>query len=379
MLKVEHVKQGDRVPAEAAALEAARHPGVVELVDSTHDTLRTRRVPGRPLSELGPLPPEEVAGLAAAVAATLADLHDLGLVHGGIEASHVIVAADGHPVLCSLGRGGEPSDDVAALGRLMASLAGVAGGDPLRARLAAPPRRRRGARPAPPAQVAVAALAAEADHPDPERRPGARALAAAIRDRVPGARLPAGPGTGAPPRAPGPSLPLLEGPDRPLARLRRPVAGAGAVGVVLATVWWATSHGAPTPAVAPSPPGTAVERQQAAGAPPGPGGPPPSLELSQGVLTFEGARYQVGQPGDTAAAGDWACRGRPTLVLLRPATGQLFTFDQWAEEGRDVTARPLGRVEGATGLRATDADGDGCHELEVLKGDGAAVPWEVPR
>src|SRR5687767_6114816 len=108
-----YTKRGPRVPEEAAALAEARHPGVVELIDTAGDVLRTRMVEGGPLSAMGPMPAAEVAGVAAAVAATLADLHDLGVVHGGIDASHVLVAADGRPLLCSLGRGGDPADDVA--------------------------------------------------------------------------------------------------------------------------------------------------------------------------------------------------------------------------------------------------------------------------
>ncbi|MDP9402075.1 MAG: hypothetical protein M3P85_01805, partial [Actinomycetota bacterium] len=115
-------KRGERVTDEAAALAVARHPGVVELVDAADGTLRTRMVDGRPVDELAALPAGEVAGLAAAVATTLADLHDLGVVHGGIDATHVLMTADGRPVLCSLGRGGDPADDVAALGRLVSAL-----------------------------------------------------------------------------------------------------------------------------------------------------------------------------------------------------------------------------------------------------------------
>lgn len=184
-------KRGDRVPAEAAALAKARHPGVVELVDSAGDVLRTNMVDGRALADMGPVPAAEIAGVAAAVASILADLHDLGVVHGGIDASHVLVAGDGRPLLCSLGRGGEPADDVAALGQLVTDL--LAGAPPehrRRSRRRQSGRRRLGPMLAPPVTPALAELAAEAMAAEPAARPTARALAEAVRQRIPAARLP---------------------------------------------------------------------------------------------------------------------------------------------------------------------------------------------
>ncbi|HVM06778.1 MAG TPA: hypothetical protein VM242_16615, partial [Acidimicrobiales bacterium] len=101
------------------------------------------------------------------------------------------------------------------------------------------------------------------------------------------------------------------------------------------------------------------------------------LDVADGVLTFAGVRYSVGDPGDAVVAGDWACTGEPTVALLRPASGEVFAFDAWARPGADVTARPLGVVEGATALRVTDADGDGCDDLEVERIAGAPVPVRV--
>src|SRR4051794_30648783 len=98
-----------RLRREADVLVAARHPGVVELVgldvDGDHAVLATVDV-GPSLAEAGDLSADRVAELVAAVATTVADLHRLGLVHGAIEPAHVLLAADGRPVLCSLGRGG---------------------------------------------------------------------------------------------------------------------------------------------------------------------------------------------------------------------------------------------------------------------------------
>jgi hypothetical protein len=68
--------------------------------------LQTGEIDGLSLAEHGPLELEEVAGVAAAVASTLADLHGMGLVHGAVSPGHVVLDRDGRPVLCGLGYGG---------------------------------------------------------------------------------------------------------------------------------------------------------------------------------------------------------------------------------------------------------------------------------
>lgn len=438
-------KRGPRVEAEAAALAAARHPGVVELVGLEDGVLQTLMLEGLSLGELGPLPADEVAGVAAAVGTTLADLHELGVVHGGVEASHVLVCADGRLVLCSLGRGGTPADDVAALGRLVADLlATTAAPSTERAKAAAdvpgagaePPLRpdattrmqasalgqrrtrrlrsgrrrhtlgrahrgRLGAMLAPPAAPVMAALAAEATDPDPSLRPSARAFATAVHQRVPTARLPALPRR--------PLLPLPPAPA-PLARRFRsawpcdassarrglPMAAAMAGAVVLvALATWLRADPNPGPRPRGSgegharPIGTASAEARPRVAPEVAAPttdtppvatrvwPPDPLHFADGVLTMGGARYAVGASGDSVAAGDWACTGRRTLALLRSGTGELFVFDRWADPGQNLPARPVGRVAGAMGIRAVDADGNGCDRLEVARNGKPPVHLEI--
>jgi serine/threonine protein kinase len=235
------VKHGPRVAEEAAALRAVRHPGVVELVDVVDGALRTARVDGRSLADLPPLRPDEVAGVAAAVATTLADLHEMGVVHGGIEAAHVLVGADGRIVLCSLGRPAEAADDVAALGLLVtglleASAPGPGASKPGRSRRRDRGPARLGALLAPPAAPELAALAARAAHPDPARRPSAWQVAAFVHQRIPTARLPVVP-TG------GPALDLP--PHAPVARRRRrAVTGAvAATGLVVGALLLGSAGG----------------------------------------------------------------------------------------------------------------------------------------
>jgi len=202
------------VARELEVLEAARHPGVVEVVglDEGPDGPRIRTAPfdGVPLADLASLTIEEAAGTVAVVASTLADLHDLGFVHGALTAERILVRSDGRPVLCGFGHGGragdapvdqaeafpgptdpaavdgsplDPAADVYALGVLMHDLADRT----VAARDRADGHRSRAAGRAADALCVVADRATVAER---HHRPTARALAAAIGHAVPGARLP---------------------------------------------------------------------------------------------------------------------------------------------------------------------------------------------
>ncbi len=224
------IDQAQRLENEAALLEAGRHPGVVELVGidghGVGAVLSTAEVEGLALGQIGPLPLEEAAGLLASLATTLADLHDLGLVHGALCPDHVVVGPAGRPVLCSFGYGGRagercrsvpsmppefldpahvdmsaltPSIDVFGLGALARYLA-----------------------PSAPAGHALAAVAEEATSDDPSARPPARAVAAALQRAVPTARLPRGLAPQVP-RAAAPPPPRAD----PLAAWRQERGGGG--------------------------------------------------------------------------------------------------------------------------------------------------------
>jgi len=200
-----------RLAHTAAVLERARHPGVSELRSFSDDGERAELVvawaASGTLADLGPLSVRELAGLVAALADTVADLHGIGVVHGAISADHVLVAADGRPVLCGFGdarlagAGADPprpSVDVADLGALLHLLLGTTDPpDP------SPTRRGgRGRRPRDPAHLrrGLRTLADHASAEDASCRPSARALAAAITALVPDAVLPGG----AMPARPGP-------------------------------------------------------------------------------------------------------------------------------------------------------------------------------
>ena len=100
---------------EAAMLATSRHPGVVRLIGLRPSRdggleLTTEWVGARSLANLCPLPPEQAAATVGAVASTVADLHRRGIVHGGIDATHVLLDGEGRPVLCSFRRARLVSD-----------------------------------------------------------------------------------------------------------------------------------------------------------------------------------------------------------------------------------------------------------------------------
>ncbi len=185
----------DRLQRESTALEAAQHPGVVTFASFTHDAhgveLRTRFCGSRTLANAGHLPVERIAGMMAALATTVADLHELGVSHGRLTPDHVLIATDGRPVLCGLAEAclkagaSERNEDVAQLGALVRDL--LAPHDN-----AAPiPDTRLGRRAtwAGYHRRALLNLADQATADDPLIRPTARQLAHNLRTTVPGATL----------------------------------------------------------------------------------------------------------------------------------------------------------------------------------------------
>jgi hypothetical protein len=417
-----NAEEASRLAVEVAQLEAARHAGVVELVGvdghGVGSILLTAHVEGRTLAQTGRLPLEESAGLLAALATTLADLHDLGLVHGAVAPEHVIVGPGGRPVLCGLAYGGRAGAMAEAPPPVPADFVdpGRTGPEPLSpafdvfavgalARFLAPD---------PPAGHVLAKVAASATSEEPSARPPARALAETLQQEVPAARLPRGL---VPPQCSRPAaLPSAD----PLAALRREPGGIGArtrslpmlavaavVVVIGGAVVLAGSRQAPPPTLVTEP----AEPLPRDDVQPGPSttgaglvsssstttttpvvagrrdcraaaavlqadvdgdGCPEALRYADGVLEAGPIRWALGRAGDQVATGDWSCRGMRTVALFRPSTGEVFRFDGWAAPGVDLTAVPVARVPGGQALRAADVDRDGCHEAVVERATGQA-------
>ncbi len=231
-------EERERLLRESEVLRMASERGVAGLAtvvsrpsgEAAEATLVTSAVAGPSLAVAAPLPVCEVAGVAVAVANLLAGLHEAGLVHGAVGPGHVVLDGAGGLIMVGLGEGGEigapatagdgvapparldPASDVAGWGMLVSHLldwSATGEEEPLvalRRTLGGRPARRR--RPSPPPsrhadddRRVLAALADQAQGPDPAHRPTARSLAAAVTHRVPDARMPgsaAEPSTGAP-------------------------------------------------------------------------------------------------------------------------------------------------------------------------------------
>jgi hypothetical protein len=426
-----------RLRLEAGRLERAAHPGLVEVVGPTREDvdgartdraaeqgaddegegrvaveLRTRFA-GDPISHwsgsIG-----AVAGLGAAVAATLADLHDIGVVHGRLDPTHILVGDDGRPRLCGLSHpgGAAPHDDIAALGGVLGEVLERATREarswPWRGRSSAARRR------------SLEQVLARACDPVPSRRPNARLLASSILSAVPGAEL----------RAPGQTLrgpePAYVPPDEELLDLvftheltdderwaqafgddppdpvgaarREPppapdgggtrariAAGSGAVAVAAIAAgavffvggWGSRGSAAPPKAVRAGPAGQAGCPVVAAPAADVDGdGCPEALAVDGGGVSAGSARWTLGEPGDVVAVGDWDCDGRAAPALLRPATGDVFVFPGWAAEGEPVTVEARDRLPSAVAIRSERAE-DGCDDLVADLASGATATVEV--
>jgi hypothetical protein len=182
------VPPGDITPHRGSVLSG--DPADVD--DAVTYVLRTRYA-GEPVSRWAGTV-NGIAGLGAAVAGTLADLHALGIVHGRIDSGHILIGDDGRPRLCGLSHPGDaaPADDVAALGDVLEDLLARA-----------PAGRRRRPRGASGATRALRQVIGRATDPIPTRRPSPAGLADAILAAVPAADLPAPAGSSRLPQ-PGP-------------------------------------------------------------------------------------------------------------------------------------------------------------------------------
>lgn len=294
----------------------------------------------RSLDQRPPLPGCDAVAVAAAVAAALGELHDAGLVHGALDPDRVAVDETGAvsllPATDPVGAEVQPSDDVAALGRLLAWLAERAPDRPVRSGSGL----LRGFDPA----ELLAELGRRCLAAAPDDRPAARAVADTLHRRLPEARA---------------SLP--SGAERP-ARRRRPtidrrtalgsMAAVALLGAVVAPARCATSS-----AAAPKPK------------------PEPVTEPSHwadGVLTVGTRRYAVGTRGDDVLVGRWACLPS-SVALLRRATGEVVAFDRFADHERPTVGRVVARVPGARRLVRRDTQ-KGCAALAVATADGRTVP-----
>jgi len=339
--EAETAAERQRLRTEAGILTAVAHPGVVRLLSTEGDppeTLILELVEGTDLAGAGIDSAEVLAGIGAAVATTLADIHDLGVAHGAIEPCHVLIDRQGRPVLCGFGAASRPltraelidraEDDTAALAGVLVSRLPLSADAHLRATLRRAARRR--GRP---------------------RRICARWLARELIRRTPGARL-ASPGSGP---AAGDETQRL----RPaMTRSRRragPVMVVGAaisVGVVLAIL--AAGHG------------RSGRRSSVAGS------TCPAVDRScrpvawpGGVIVTEEGRFRVSAPpGSLVVLGRWDCSGQALPAIAELRTGEVWLFDSWPRPGRTASARLVARARALSGLAVIPGK-TGCDLLQI--------------
>ena len=351
----------DRLRREAEVLGGLSHPGLVQLVDvSATEPIELRTVFVGPASwdRMPPSAPERVAALAA-VAATVADLHELDTTHGAVHPSHVLTADDDRPVLCGLADAGPADDDGRArdldgLAGLLEDIGGGAEPASVRARIDDLATRCRAG------SLDARSLARELDHlarPSPPARTGVlTALDARRGTRVALVAAPLLVGwlalhqMSSPPTSDDPS----DAPPGPAEEIASPTVAPASRAPSPSTASPSTT--APTTTAGPPTTGPMLAPADA--------GPPPELD-------HDGRHYTVGQAGDRAVLGDWDCDGIPTVAVLRPATGLVVVFDDWPAPGE--TSEPLASHEfpGALDLRV-EADG-GCDALRVDTADGSLL------
>lgn len=375
VVKQASASHAERLRREGARLERASHPGVVQVVRSgplgDGWELRTAHA-GRPLSILGRLPVREVATAVAAVASTLADLHEQGMVHGRIDASHVLLSEQGRPVLCGFGDGAAPArreDDVEAVGELLAQLISTEDeGEPI------PERRWRRARPWSGWDRRGLLLLADQAAAEPiTRRPTARRLAAAIAEVVPDL----------PEHAPPPSV-VEERSQAARGGLIDPMGSRRLSALVSLVKWprrisliaWAAAATLLLGLAAQRVRGDGAEAAPRPEATAGPVTTETTVHTAATVpgseLTADGRRYRVGQEGDELLVGDWNCDGTATPALLRPTTGEVFVFQRWVERA-ELVVNPVLQVDDAVALLSQETSSR-CASLAVQTASGDLVP-----
>lgn len=318
----------ERLAREAGVLAAAAHPGVVRFIEARGghppDELVLEDIRGVELTTVRrPLEWSEIAGLGAAIATTLADLHDVGIVHGSVGAEHVFLDDAGRPVLCGFGKATlhedlteartKSTEDVLALADLLQSL-----GD------GKPPR-------------ALARLLNSCTRRRPTMRTtSARRLAHGLVQAIPDARLP------------GHELPADEAHDESRSidlvgrgRARTAVAVLVASSVLLASTAIALASGSRSTA----------HKQGGSSCAVGDGGCASQTVGPGSVIAGPSGKFMLLGMSGVEVIGRWRCSEQAVPALLDLQNGDVWTFDRWPTDPAGDSAHLVGKVQRATGLR----------------------------
>ncbi len=358
---------------EAELLDHLRGLPVVELValrDSDDRTdLVTVDAGSRDLSRPDGLTPEQLLAALADAAAAVAALHDAGWTHGAVCAEHVVVDGEGTVRLCSLGSAAVRCD-----GREDAGPAERGDVQQLLAMIDQVLRR-----------------SDDSWHASATRayRSSGRRFRRDIERRDEPAATRHGTGSAAEVSEVLRRLADEYDPRVSVAPLsRRPLRLVGAaVGVgVLGLTWGAVAagqdagrHRASRPAPLssePADPCTATAgRSTAYGPDLDEDGCPDHVEIIDNVVTVGGRSFRAGRPGDQVVVAPVVCDGPPQVVLFRPSSHELFTFDGWPGSAA-ATARHLGTYPGAVSLEFHDTGG--CASAVPVDTQGTSVSEVSP-
>lgn len=97
------------------------------------------------------------------------------------------------------------------------------------------------------------------------------------------------------------------------------------------------------------------------------------------VLTVGSQTFQLGEPGDLIALGDWSCQGQATAATLRPRTGEVFVFDGWPTS-EEVTSTRLTIVPDAVGITAKNkTSSEECSDIWIDRRVGEPAILKVAK
>jgi serine/threonine protein kinase len=349
---------------ERSILSEAAHPGVVEVLASDGgehpSAVAFRLVDGGDLTGLGRQPLEVVAGIGAALATTIADLHSIGVFHLAVRADHVLLDREGRPILCGFGsarRALTPREkaeysttDVRGLAALLLDLLPEGSCRRVRSllRTAVAHRRRRSV--------------------------DARTLASRLVNLVPGARLPADPEDteGSASRSPDHATSWRRD-GGVFSPVRRPRVRSSLVATFAAAIACVLGFGPAIDTRGGQPVHSSVDRLD--------GLPCPAVDrgcrtypLNGEPASFASDRYQVTGLGAGALVvfGRWRCRGDGTPVAIDVATGDVWLFTTLPTPGGRDRALFLTRVPSPTSAVVVPSR-SGCDSLLVTERRGRTV------
>jgi hypothetical protein len=326
-----------------------------------------------------------LVGVVADAAMTISELHDRGIVHGRIDATHILIAERGAVItgLAEASTDGEPADDVLALGRLLEVI--TAGQE-----ASAPSRHRRDHD-----DDRIRHAITRATEPDAALRCPARVLARLLTEEVAPhsaserSRMVA-------PRAR--ALPPLRARARALTAVVVAAALSVIIAITAATIFGSSDGGATvetvhsstsTTATASTTTGPTTTIRPAASSiaasptwpvpPPGCAqtatpyadvdgdGCPDEIAIEAGAINVAGHHFVMSvDPADVVAIGDWDCDGIATPAVLRVPSGAIDVVDHWpTNDEPNITARRITVIEGAASAEARPRAEPGCATLAV--------------